>query len=252
MKWNVILICFSAALILSFTSCSDMTAKHSDSVPLNILVITGGHDFDPDFFKVFESFENINFDTLSQPAANRMYDSSLTNRYQALVFYDMTQEITEAERNSFISMLRKGMGIVFLHHSIVSYQNWDLFHDILGGKYYEKGFPGGSPPSTYKHGLDLDIHIADTSHPVTRGLSDFSIHDEGYGKILVHNYVHTLLTTHHADCSEKIAWTNSFGNSRIVYIMLGHDAIAFRNPSFRKLVENAIRWSSAGHEQKTP
>lgn len=35
-----------------------------------------------------------------------------------------------------------------------------------------------------------------------------------------------------------------YKNSRIVYLMLGHDHQAYENPVFRKLINNSINWVS--------
>ncbi len=229
---------------LSLISCHPPGGANPAVTSLKILVVTGGHDFDPSFFTLFETMEEVRFDTVSQPAANRLLSADLCAKYNAVVFYDMVQEISEDQKEAFREMTRCGIGMVFLHHSLVSYQNWDFFHELVGGRYFERGYPSPHELSTYKHDLDLDIHVYDAGHPVTRGITDFTIHDEGYGNILVNEGVHVLLSTSHPDCAEKIAWTSHCGHSDIVYLMLGHDANAYRNESFRKLVQNAIFWVS--------
>lgn len=239
----VLFILFLA--FLTGISCNCPTSGNTAGNRVKVLVVTGGHDFDTAFFTLFREMDGIRYDTVSQPAANGMFLSDSASGYDAIVFYDMVQSISERQKMAFIKLLEGGTGMVFLHHSLVSYQKWDLFHDIVGGKYCEKGFHSASGLSTYKHDLELHIHVADTSHPVTRGIKDFDIHDEGYGNIMVHDYVHTLLTTSHPDCSKDIAWVNSFGNSKIVYLMSGHDSKAWRNPSFKILLRNAVFWVSA-------
>ncbi|HNU99585.1 MAG TPA: ThuA domain-containing protein [Verrucomicrobiota bacterium] len=39
-----------------------------------------------------------------------------------------------------------------------------------------------------------------------------------------------------------MAWAKTYEAARVVYIQLGHDHLAYENPSFRRLVANAIRW----------
>jgi hypothetical protein len=84
--------------------------------------------------------------------------------------------------------------------------------------------------------------VADPNHPVTRGLSDFTILDETYGGFEVKPGSHILLTTEEPTSTRNIAWVKEYGRSRVVYIQLGHDHHAYENPNFRKLLAQAIRW----------
>jgi type 1 glutamine amidotransferase len=54
--------------------------------------------------------------------------------------------------------------------------------------------------------------------------------------------VYPFLEVDHLFCTRFVAWTNEYKNSRIVYILLGHDKYACPNEFFRSLVENAVRW----------
>lgn len=212
-----------------------------------ILVITGGHAFDTtQFFDMFFAFEDLNVDTASQPRANALLDKNEINNYDVLVFYDMWQDITEQQKNGLLELLEEGKGMVFLHHSLVSYQEWDEFINIIGGRYYlRNNMMDTSKISDYEHNLDLYVRVVDTAHPVTKNMQDFQIHDEGYFNIEMIPSVHPLLEVDHPSCTRFVAWTNEYKNSRIVYILLGHDKYAYQNESFKSLVENAVKWVDA-------
>jgi uncharacterized protein len=53
-----------------------------------------------------------------------------------------------------------------------------------------------------------------------------------------------LLTTDHPKNNPEIAWVTTYGNSRVFYLMLGHDNRAWSNPDSPKLVLNGIRWTA--------
>ncbi len=212
-----------------------------------VLIITGGHDFEKQaFYDVFRSFSNIDFDTIFQPEANNVYASDSIDKYDVLVFYDMVQEITEQQKNDFIKMLNKGKGILFLHHSLASYQKWSDFGEIIGGRYLlqpiEKDGVIFMPASDYKHDQEIPVKVVDREHPVTRGITDFTIHDETYGNIVTTGSIHPLMRTDHPLNGKNIAWANEWGNSKIIYLQLGHDHFAFGNPNFRKIVDQSIVW----------
>ena len=79
-------------------------------------------------------------------------------------------------------------------------------------------------------------------HPVTDGLDDFIIHDEVYGGFNVLPTVQPLLSTDHPESGKVIAWTNNYGKSRIIYIQLGHDHNSYRDPNYRRLIQQSIEW----------
>lgn len=221
--------------LLIFTSVSAPVRK------LNILIVTGGHDFDRiSFFEMFDSFSGISYSGLKHPEANLKLGQFDLKTFDAVVFYDMPKTISEAEKESYHKLLKAGKGLVFLHHSLASYQQWGEFKAIIGGKYHEeKNSPSSS---TYQHNVDFTIKITNADNPVTHAISDFEIHDEVYGNTEVVPEVTPLLTTDHPLSSKVIGWTHRKGNSRIVYIQPGHDKNAFQNPNYRKLVQQAIEY----------
>ena len=204
-----------------------------------IVIITGGHDFERDaFFQMFNELPGIAYTELIHPGANQVYDSSLLDRTDVLLFYDMVQAITNEEKAAFIHMLEQGKGAVFLHHSLASYQDWGEFEKIIGGKYVLTG----RDSSTYRHDVEVPVEIINKEHPVTKGLSDFVIFDEVYGNFKVLPSVEPLLATTHPESGNIIGWANSYGSSRIVYLQGGHDHHAYEDPNFRLLLKQAIQW----------
>lgn len=209
-----------------------------------ILIITGGHDFEQkQFFEMFDSFKDMDYDWLVQPEGNKLLEAEKKTDYQAIVYYDMYQPITTTQQEAYLTELKKGTGMVFLHHSLVSYQDWPEFQQIIGGKYLLKE-TSTNPKSTYKHDVNLKVHIAKSglkSH-VTKGVQDFMIHDEVYGNYIVNDNVTPLLITNHPESTEVIGWSHSYLNSKIVYLQPGHDHFAYENSNYRKLVRQAIEF----------
>ena len=77
-----------------------------------------------------------------------------------------------------------------------------------------------------------------------KGLEDFVIHDETYGNTYVSPSVHVLLTADNPKNVKPFAWTNHYGKSRVVYFQAGHDAEAWKHPSFQEILERSIRWAA--------
>ena len=164
-----------------------------------------------------------------------------------LVLYDMHQEISDEAKADFVNWLKEGKGLVVLHHAIASYQNWPEYQKIIGARYYlQKTNVNGveKARSAYQHGVNFKIHVVDPQHPITRGMKDFEIHDETYKLFDVADDVHPLLTTDEPLSNDVIAWWKTYGTGRVVYIQSGHDHFAYENPSYQKLLRQAIRWTA--------
>ncbi|MCK7538768.1 MAG: ThuA domain-containing protein [Marinilabiliales bacterium] len=83
------------------------------------------------------------------------------------------------------------------------------------------------------------------NHPVTKGVKDFEIFDETYKGYYVEEGVKPLLTTSEPSSTPVIGWTKKYGKARIVTLQSGHDVPTFENPSFRKILKQAIEWVCA-------
>lgn len=218
---------------------------------LNVLIVTGGHRFEREaFFDMFNGYPDIQWTESSHPDVLELFGKKEMKQYDVIVFYDMPDGIdpTPEQKKAIIEMFQKGKAAVFLHHSLLSYQEWDEFINIIGGRYYhekKRMAPDGKMMlSAYQHDVKHIIKIADTTHPVTSGLSDFEICDEAYSHYYLKPDIKPLLTTSHPSCDSIIGWSNRYYNSQIVYLMNGHDHHAFDNENFRKLLINAIRWTA--------
>ncbi len=226
---------------MGFTNCDQKKE-------IKTLIITGGHDFEREaFFAMFESFAGVTYHEVRQPEANNAYASHMTDSVDVLIFYDMVQEISESQKKALIKLLHRGQNMLFLHHSLASYQKWNEFVNIIGGKYHIPDQGDHDPeivPSTYAHDVQFQVKNLAKNHPVTEGISDFTIHDEIYGQFSVLPGVYPLLGTNHDDSGDIIGWVNRYGGSFIVYIQPGHDHFAYEDTNYRRLVYQAIKWLS--------
>jgi len=217
--------------------------KAQSEKPINIMLVTGGHAYDTiQFFQMFDSLDGITYTHFAQPKANEAIAGGEAEKFDVLVFYDMWQDISEAEKNAYIKLTKEGKPFLFLHHSLVSYQNWPMFEKMLGGKYVEKSpdVPVNEQ-STYEHDVWVYIRTAQ-NHPITRGLGELRFFDEVYGNFRVSDDVIPLLKTTHPKSTPLIGWENVFNSSKIVYIQPGHDYRTFETEDYRKLLTRAIRY----------
>jgi hypothetical protein len=233
-----------ASLVLSLGAAPGSRA--ADDGKIRVLIMSGGHDFETNqFFDMFRDNAAITFEAVTHPNAHRKLRPEAAKAFDVLVLYDMWQAITDEAKADLVDFLKSGKGLVSLHHSIANYQKWPEYGNILGGRYYlEKTLVDGveKPPSTWKHDVRFKVRLADPQHPVTRGLEDFEIHDETYGRFDMAPNAHALLTTDEPTSARHIGWANTYRGTRVVYLQLGHDHFAYENPNYRRLVAQAIQW----------
>jgi type 1 glutamine amidotransferase len=238
---SVVLFCFAT----SFTFSNPHTK------PIRILVITGGHDYKVEQFnQMLASLgENITYQIAQFPSAYDMFLPENRSKYDVLVFYHMWQIITEEQKTVFADCISQGKPLVVLHHSICAYDDWPEYWNIIGGKYFHKEttFKGKVyQPCSYIHDLRFNVKVINTKNAVTRGLKDFEIFDEAYKGYYIEEGVTPLLITDEPNSTPVIGWTKTYGKARVVVLQSGHDVPTFENPSFRKLLKQAIEWTYSG------
>ena len=215
---------------------------------IKVVVLTGGHGFEREpFFSLFEGYDDIEYVEAQQKDHSEIFEDISGWDYDVMVLYNMTQNISPRRQENFIRLLKRGVGVVALHHTMGSFQQWPEYRKIIGGKYYLKptGENGAERPgSTYKHDIDLRVYIKDTKHPITRGMSSFVIHDESYKGCGFEKNNRVLITTDHPTSDKSIGWVRRYGKAKICGIQLGHDHYAYADPNYRRLLARAIRWSA--------
>ncbi|MBU4398961.1 MAG: ThuA domain-containing protein, partial [Planctomycetes bacterium] len=122
---------------------------------------------------------------------------------------------------------------------------WEEFRKIIGGIHIPREFTVDGKkygPSGSTDDQDIRVTVADRRHPITKGINDFSIHDETYHKYYTAPDVKVLLTTDHPKNEPPLAWVKQYGKSRVFYFMLGHGPSAWQNPNYPRILANGIRW----------
>jgi uncharacterized protein len=229
-------------LVVYLAASTALTAAE----PLRVLLVTGGHDFQTNqFLELFRSEPGIRLTHVSHPEAQDWFRRDRARDFDVLVSYDMWQEISDEAKADLLALVRAGKGFLAMHHCLASYQAWDDYARLIGGKYHLREWTRDGQiqrGSTYRHDVQFQVRVVAPDHPVTRGVVDFAIHDETYGGFEVKRDVTPLLRTDEASSGPVIGWARKEEAGRVVYLQLGHDRLAYENPAFRQIVHQAIRW----------
>ncbi|WP_297091326.1 ThuA domain-containing protein [uncultured Draconibacterium sp.] len=216
-----------------------------------VLLVTGGHSYDTiQFFELFDELKNVEYEHLQQPEANKKIADGYASNFDVLVFYDMWKTITPEQKAAYIRLTKQGKPFLFLHHSLVSYQNWPAFEKIIGGKYVResKNVPE-EEWSDYEHDVWVYCSVENYT-PVTAGFHELRFFDEVYGNIRISEEVKPLLRTRHPKSADFVAWENRYNASTVLYIQPGHDKRTYENEEYRKLIKQAIQYLKNSDKSK--
>jgi uncharacterized protein len=247
---------------------------------VDTLVVTGGHRFEPEpFFAVFDALEGVSWTSATAPAGGHdvvvFYDIPglrFTHGDPPLVLVPPTA----AQRRSITDLLDDGTGMVFVHHAVAAWPMWEEYAHIVGGRFhYAPATLDGIayPDSGYRHDVTHTVEVLDPSHPVCAGLGpSFTLTDELYCfPVLVDEVVPLMRTTfdtsdssafysadlgirsmrnanegwRHPPGSDLVCWVKSAGRAPVAYIQFGDGPVTYGDPSFRRVLLNAIRWAAS-------
>ncbi len=244
MKRPLMIACACLAVLL--------TAKPAGTAPadgkVRVLLTYGGHDFqEKEFFALWDAMPGVSYTKAPLPQSADLFKPGLENDYDVIVFYDMIKEISPAQQQGLMGVLDRGIGVVSLHHNLGAHPDWPEYHQVIGGAWLNSkcsidGRDYG--PSAYEHGQVIPVQVVDKDHPITKGIADFVIHDETYGNTYVSPSVHVLLKADNPKNIGPFAWTGTHGKSRVVYFQAGHDAEAWKHPSFQEILQRSVRWAA--------
>jgi len=213
---------------------------------IKAVVVTGGHGFEKEpFFEVFKGHDDISYVNVDVKNGAGLFDDISNWDYDVIVLYNMSRTITPRQQANFRKLLDDGVGLFMTHHAMGAWNDWDEYRRIVGTKFFLKDAELDGRQwkrSTYKHGVDIKVHVEDKGHTITRGMKDFVIHDETYNGCWMARDNHVLLSTAEPSSNREICWVRSYGKARICGLELGHDSKAYANENYRRLIAMGIRW----------
>lgn len=141
---------------------------------------------------------------------------------------------TRAALDSFV---RDGGGLVALHTTVICFDDWPGWGELLGG-FWRWGVSSHPPKGPVAAKLVCE-------HPVVRGLPDtIELDDEVYGDLAIEGEIEVLATSrrHADDADQPVVWVHRHGAGRVVVVGFGHDADSIRHPHLARLVGQGLDW----------
>jgi hypothetical protein len=172
------------------------------------------------------------------PDAYNSYAQNLENRGE---FPTPKPEswLKEEQAEALKEFVTAGHGFYSLHNNSHVSLSSKTYRNVQGGAYI------GHPPLR-----PFKVHVVNSNHPITRGVSDFIVNDEQHYVEYDKDRKYILLEAENIDGltfekygSKSIAgWAYDYGNGRVVFTSIGHTIHALWNPEYVKLQRQAIRW----------
>jgi type 1 glutamine amidotransferase len=169
-------------------------------------------------------------------------------RYAAVMFYTNGEiPMSGVQKTALLNFIRSGRGFLGVHSATDTFYTWPDYLDLIGG--YFNGHPW--------HQV-VTIEVADAADPLVAFLGNsLQLNDEIY-QISDFDYrgsrVLLRLDQTSVDLSKTgvhqrfygwpLAWKRFFGEGRVFYSALGHEASVWQDPRYQRILTNAILWST--------
>jgi uncharacterized protein len=154
--------------------------------------------------------------------------------------------LSASGRKIIDDFVSNGGGLIGLHTASICFEDWPTWSHILGAA-WDWGHSFHPPAGA------VDVIINDSAHPLTKGLPDFSIdYDEIYHQLKMETDVKCLLSAkaNDDDGPQPLLWARDYGQGRVVYDALGHDANSVNHPLHSTILKRAARWVLAYEDEE--
>ncbi len=247
------------------------------------LLITGqnNHRWDissPILKDALEKTGLFQVDVLHAPAQGGDFSSFQPEfqKYQVVILDYNGDPWPENVKQSFVSYVENGGGVVVYHAANNAFPEWPEFNKIIGlggwgnrderwgpyvrwrdGKVVKENIPGPGGAHGTQHAFQ--VVIRDRNHPITKGLPPAWLHkkDELYHNLRGPAENLTVLATAYSDPAEKgsgehepILFTIQYGKGRVFQTVLGHPQedtpVALQCAGFLTTFVRGAEWCATG------
>ena len=169
-------------------------------------------------------------------------------RYAAVMFYTTGElPMSGGQKAALLNFVRSGRGFLGVHSATDTFYAWPDYLDLIGG--YFNGHPW--------HQV-VTIEVTDAADPVVAFLGNslqlkdeiYQISDFDYrgSRVLLRLDQSSVdlgrTGVHQRFYGWPLAWKRSFGEGRVFYTALGHEASVWQDPRYQRLLTNAVLWST--------
>ena len=222
-------------------------AAQSASGPLKICLLSASAEYDSEkSLSNFQSYLESNYQVVCQRAFGKDKGEGLPglealDTSDLMIVFTRRIKLPPSQLEQIQKYLASGRPIIGLRTASHAFENYLEFdHDILGGGY--KGHYTNS---------QADVHLVagQAQHPLLAGVAPFTSR-KIYKNPTLADDVTVLLEGSIPGHREPIAWAREHGGRKVFYTSLGTQE-DFKEESFRRLLVNAVFWTTRTDEKTT-
>ena len=175
-------------------------------------------------------------------------DLDALKRFTVIVPCWTMGELSYEREQAIVKAVASGVGIAGWHGGMGdAFRGATEYQFMVGGQFV--AHPGDM--------IDYRVQIVAPDHPITRGLDDFDVRSEQY-------YMHidptnevlamTTVTGEHAPqvagSRMPVAWIRRWGEGRVFYCSIGHNADDLRIEQVSEMTRRGILWAAGALDEK--
>ncbi|UJF32402.1 ThuA domain-containing protein [Paenibacillus hexagrammi] len=144
--------------------------------------------------------------------------------------------ITKEQLSPLLAAVKEGgSGIAGCHGGMGdSFRNEVEYQYMVGGQWV--AHPGND-------GVTYTVRIKDSEHPLTKGIEDFVVVSEKY-YMHIDPVIEVLAVTDFDHVEMPVAWTKKYGEGKVYYNSLGHQADIVRMPQTLEMMRRGMLWAA--------
>jgi len=183
--------------------------------------------------------EEQGFDVVVSNSLDSYTDAELMQSLSLVAPIWTMGQITREQERGLLEAIRNGVGIAGWHGGMCdSFRNNTEYQWMTGGQWV--AHPGGCIPR-------YTVQIVDHEHVITRGISDFELHDTEQYYMHVDPSNHVLATTvfeSYGNVVMPYVWTRMWGRGRVFYAAFGHTYKDFEVLEAKTIVQRGMLWAA--------
>ncbi|MSR59433.1 MAG: hypothetical protein EXS05_17610 [Planctomycetaceae bacterium] len=140
--------------------------------------------------------------------------------------------VTKEHEQSVVDFVERGGGFLNLHNALGLYPDDGPYLRLAAGRYI-----GHGPLERFR------VEPVDADHPITRGISGYTVADEQHTPVVDLPRVKLLFRSRSDSGIEGSAgWVYEPGEGRLCHLANGHTREALTHPMYQQALRNAMRW----------
>jgi type 1 glutamine amidotransferase len=165
---------------------------------------------------------------------NMLLEDNIQQFDLCISYIDLWDEkVSPKQTAGLLSYVSQGGGLFVIHNGISIEGRFELAQ-LMGGRFT------GHPP--YQ---SLSFCASQHEHAITEGIQPFELEEEPYQfEFDPFTEKQILLEYKMDDKWYPAAWSLTYGQGRVTFLMPGHHEPTFKQPEIRKIILQAAQWTS--------